>query len=85
MDEYMETCISLGAAAAANCVPCFEHYFSKAEDLGITNRDIKKAVDIAIKVRGGAHMAMKESIGEILKQNKVKSENCCAGTSTCCD
>ncbi len=27
--------IALGAATAANSGPCFEHYFSKAEKLGI--------------------------------------------------
>jgi len=29
MDQHTEICIALGAATAANCVPCFEHYFSK--------------------------------------------------------
>ena len=35
MDEHTEIFIALGAATAANCGPCFEHYFAKAEKLGI--------------------------------------------------
>ena len=84
MDEYTETCIALGAAAAANCVPCFEHYFTKAERFGITTGDIEKAVDIAVKVRGGAHMAMKDSLHKILKKRESQSETCCARASICC-
>lgn len=85
MDEYTETCISLGAAAAATCVPCFQHYFSKAESLGITTGDIEKAVEIAVKVRGGAHMAMKDSIQKILGKTKAQKGACCYGPAKCCD
>jgi hypothetical protein len=85
MDKYMEICISLGAATAANCVPCFEHYYSKAEDLGITPADVEKAVEIAVKVRGGAHMVMKDAIRNILNTDKPRGGTCCNGASQCCD
>jgi len=84
MDKHTEIYIALGAAAAANCVPCFEHYFSKAEDLGIETGKIQKAVEIAVKVRGGAHMVMKDSIRKILKNGNPQSQSCCSGTSKCC-
>jgi alkylhydroperoxidase/carboxymuconolactone decarboxylase family protein YurZ len=85
MDEHAEICIALGAAAAANCVPCFEHYLSKAEDLKVTPRDIEKAVEIAVKVGGGAQMVMKDSIRKILKKETKQTEKCCGGASTCCE
>ena len=62
MDAHTEIFVALGAAAAVNCVPCFEHYFSKAESLGIGKEEIQEAVDNAVKVRGGAHMVMKGAI-----------------------
>jgi alkylhydroperoxidase/carboxymuconolactone decarboxylase family protein YurZ len=85
MDEHTEIFIALGAATAANCGPCFEHYFSRAEKLGIGEEDIQKSVDIAVKVRGGAHMVMKENIQKIMKRNATRGENCCSGASSCCD
>jgi len=42
MNEHTEIFIALGAATAANCGPCFEHYFSRAEKLGIGKEDIQK-------------------------------------------
>ena len=85
MDEHTEIFIALGAATAANCVPCFEHYFSKAEKSNIDKEDIQKTVDIAVKVRGGAHMVMKEAIQKIMTPNMATEETCCSGASTCCD
>ena len=84
MDEHTKTCIALGAATAANCVPCFEHYFSTAEKLGIPTGDIEMAVEIAAKVRGGAHLVMKDSIRKILKSNGENREKCSSGTPKCC-
>jgi len=39
MDKHTELFIALGAATAANCGPCFDHYFSKAEELAIDKGD----------------------------------------------
>ncbi|MFZ0932150.1 MAG: hypothetical protein WAN11_26360 [Syntrophobacteraceae bacterium] len=30
MDEKTDLLICLGAATAANCIPCFDYYFKKA-------------------------------------------------------
>lgn len=86
MDEQTKIFIALGAATAANCDPCFEHYFSKAEKLGIDKESVKKAVAIAVKVRGGAHMVMKESIQRILTNKTTQPQtNCnCDSSSDCC-
>ncbi|CAB1076260.1 hypothetical protein D1AOALGA4SA_4057 [Olavius algarvensis Delta 1 endosymbiont] len=84
MDEQTKTYIALGAATAANCVPCFEHYFSTAEKLGIPTEDIEETVEIASKVRGGAHMVMKDSIRGIIKSNGSQREKCSSGTPKCC-
>ena len=85
MDEHTEIFIALGVASAANCGPCFEHYFVKAEKLGITKEDIQKAVDIAVKVRSAAHMVVKDTIQRVMTQDLTTTENCCSDDSTCCD
>ncbi|HKI50376.1 MAG TPA: hypothetical protein VKA69_13685 [Desulfobacteria bacterium] len=85
MDEHTEIFIALGAATAANCGPCFDHYFSRAEKLGIGNEDIQKAVDIAVKVRGGAHMVMKGAIQRTMKGEAAQAQDCCNQPSSCCD
>ena len=68
MDEKTTILICLGAATAANCVPCFEHYFKKAEALNLTTEEIQEAVDLAGKVKSGAQIAMRGSIGKIMGQ-----------------
>jgi alkylhydroperoxidase/carboxymuconolactone decarboxylase family protein YurZ len=85
MDEYTEIFIALGAATAANCGPCFEHYFSKALKLGIEKEDVQKTVDIAAKVRGGSHMVMKGTIQKIMRSDSFQREKSCSSASSCCD
>jgi alkylhydroperoxidase/carboxymuconolactone decarboxylase family protein YurZ len=85
MDEHTEIFVALGAATAANCGPCFEHYFSKAEKLGISKDDIRKTVDIAVKVKGGAQMVMTGAIERTMKQNAAQAQDCCSRASGCCD
>ena len=75
MDERVRLLISLGAATAANCVPCFEHYFKKAEALNLTPEEIQEAVDLAGKVKSGAQIAMRGSIGKIMGQ-EIQEDPC---------
>jgi len=85
MDEHTEIFVAIGAATAANCGPCFEHYFSKAKKLGIDRKDIQKTVGIAVKVRGGAHMVMRGTIEKILEGKGNSADTCCSVASACCD
>ena len=74
MDERTELLISLGAATAANCVPCFEYYFKKATDVGLTSEEMEKAVAIGNKVKTGASIAMRKSIRDITGGNGESDE-----------
>ena len=51
MDEKTELLICLGAATAANCVPCFDYYFKKASAAGITAEEVRKGVELACKIK----------------------------------
>ena len=66
MDKKTELLICIGASTAANCVPCFEHYFKKAAGMGLTPEEIQGAVELASKVKNGAHVMMKGSIRNIM-------------------
>ena len=84
MDERTSILICLGAATAANCVPCFEHYFRKAEALNLTAEDIQEAVDLAGKVRSGAQIAMRGSIARTIGQEPRETSGCCEKSGDSC-
>ena len=53
-DDKTKELISLGAATACNCTVCLEYHTAKARRLGITEADIKTAVEVGRMVRKGA-------------------------------
>ncbi len=86
MDDKTELLISLGAATAANCVPCFDYYFKKATAAGLRPNEITKAVEIGNKVKTGASIAMKKSIRDITGCDSEGDQH--AGTASdnpCCN
>jgi AhpD family alkylhydroperoxidase len=86
MDEKMSLLICLGASAAANCIPCFEHYHKKASAAGLTSEQILEAVELANKVKSGAHLVMRNRIKDYLGQEGPGSSCSCAPSQgSCCD
>lgn len=84
--EKADVLIAIGAATAANCIPCFEHLYEKAVTFGIPAGDIKRAVHIAGLVKNGAHTAISGSIDELLGSQDAGGSNCCdtaAGSCRC--
>jgi AhpD family alkylhydroperoxidase len=43
--------VALGAALASNCIPCIEHHIPLARKLGLTDFQIREAVQLADQVR----------------------------------
>ena len=85
MDEKTQLLVSFGAAGAANCMPCFEHYHEKAKELGLTQKDIMEAIDIAAKVKNGAQTAMRNFIYEIMEEERGEnSQSCCDNNNPSC-
>jgi alkylhydroperoxidase/carboxymuconolactone decarboxylase family protein YurZ len=66
MEENTRVLIGLGAAVAANCAPCFNHYHAKAKELKLTTDDIKTAVGIGGQMKTGGNLAMVKSVREIM-------------------
>lgn len=80
LEEKAETLIAIGAATAANCIPCFEHLYEKAVTSGITATEIKRASEIASLVKGGAGKAISRTIDELIG-SKERNESACRKTS----
>ena len=68
MEEKTQLLVCLGAAAAANCIPCFDYYYRKAQDCGLAPEDIQAAVECAYKIKNNINMLMKNSIRTLMGQ-----------------
>jgi len=85
MDEKTSLLICLGASTAANCIPCFEHYHKKASAAGLTSDEILEAVELANKVKSGAHVVMRNSIKNFIgRETSPDSCSCAPSKSSCC-
>jgi AhpD family alkylhydroperoxidase len=84
MDEKTKILISLGASAAANCIPCFEHHHGKALKTGLTNGEIQEAVEVAMQVKNGAHLTTRKFIDQTLDREGASPRSCCGPSASCC-
>ena len=84
MDERTKVLVFLGAATAANCIPCVEHYFGKAKTVGLSTDEIQEAVDLASQVKKGAHMAIKNCINGLLGEENEYALACGRQASKSC-
>ena len=86
LEDKIEKLIAIGAATAANCIPCFDHLYEKAINSGITLAEIKRASEIAGQVKKGAHIALTNSINELIRIKEAQDLPCdkTANKSCCC-
>jgi hypothetical protein len=85
LQDNIEIRIAIGAATAANCIPCFEHLYEKAVNAGVPLDDIKRASEIAGLVKTGAHSALTASINELIDNDESQPSTCCeGGERSCC-
>lgn len=84
MDEKTKLLICLGAATAANCIPCFEHYFGKAKKVGLAPDEIQETVDLASQVKKGAHIATRNFINGLTGEEKGFNLPCDRKASKSC-
>ena len=83
--DKIENLIAIGAATAANCIPCFEHLYEKAINSGITLAEIKRASDFAGLVKKGAHIALTNSVNELIGVEKTSDMPCDqVANKSCC-
>ncbi len=86
MDEKTSLLICLGASTAANCIPCFDHYHKKASAAGLTSEEILEAVELANKVKSGAHSVLRNRIKTLLGEEGPRPSCACGpAPGSCCD
>jgi AhpD family alkylhydroperoxidase len=76
MDEKLKEMIAIGASVTANCIPCIQHHFAKARKAGVTDKEIKTAVQIGKMVRKGAAQKWDEEINTLLSPSTEKQTGC---------
>ena len=90
MDQKTEILISLASSAAANCIPCFDHYFQQAKTQKLKVEDVEKTMEIAAKIKGAAAMFTKKAIETTMGTNSDANNCQCHGqangaaTESCC-
>jgi alkylhydroperoxidase/carboxymuconolactone decarboxylase family protein YurZ len=84
MDEKTKILICMGAATAANCIPCFEYYYGKAQEAGISCEEVQDTTDLASQVKKGAHMVLRNSISNCMNREKKYSMPCEKSTDRSC-
>lgn len=86
MDEKTKILISLGASTAANCVPCLEHYYGKAYEVGLTAKEMEEAAEIGVKVKRGADLLLRKSLEDLTAGEATdESPCCCSSDRSCCE
>ena len=84
LEEKTENLIAIGAATAANCIPCFEHLYENAITSGIPLAEIRRASDIAALVKKGAHTAITNSVNELLGSKETNDLPCSQTANNSC-
>ena len=85
LQDKIENLIAIGAATAANCIPCFEHLYEKAINSGITLSEIRWALDIAGQVKKCAHIALINSVNELIEIRETHDLPCSqTANKSCC-
>lgn len=85
LEDKIESLIAIGAATAANCIPCFQHLYEKAITAGVTLAEIQRAADIAGQVKKGAHIALTNSVNELMGIDETQAIPCSpTANKSCC-
>ncbi len=81
--EQVAELVAIGAAIAANCEPCFKYHYDQAKKLGVSERDMRYAVDLAQKVKDTpARAILKQAeryLGNATQESQARANACCVG------
>jgi AhpD family alkylhydroperoxidase len=58
MDNKIKELIAIGASISANCQPCLEYHTGKATEYGVSEQEIREAIEVGTLVRRGAASKM---------------------------
>lgn len=67
--------VALGAAIAANCVPCVKHHVPKGRKAGLSNAELTEVFELADRVRQVPARLVLESANQVLAGKVESPEN----------
>lgn len=70
MDSRTTELVAIAASVAGRCQPCFRHHLTKARELGISEEDIREAVDFAERIGNAGGQRMDEFVKDLLEEDK---------------
>ena len=82
MNKQTEEMIALGAAYAVNCGFCMEYHKQRALEAGLTQEEMRSAIEVAEGIKTGAYNRTRKYAGNLF--GSVKEEKCCPAGSECC-
>ena len=77
MDHQTELLISLASASAANCIPCFDHYYQEAENHNVDIEEIRKTIEISEKIKSASALFTKKAIHEFMGEEPEAIDCAC--------
>ena len=88
MDERTRERVAVGASVGAHCQPCLTYHVTKAREMGITDDEIREAIQVGHRVEKGAMAAMRTASSALLEVSGTTPAACCGPTaakgSGCC-
>lgn len=66
--------ISIGVSVGVNCQPCLQYCVAKAREIGMTEQEIRDAVNAGKVVRNGAMKKMNRYVEELLAEEDCSPE-----------
>jgi AhpD family alkylhydroperoxidase len=79
--EQVAELVAIAAAIGSNCEPCFKYHYDLARKLGVSNLDMRYAVDFAQKVKDTPARAMldiaERYLGPATPGTTAKAGACC--------
>ena len=80
MDAKLKEMIAIGASVSAHCQPCLTYHVGKARKFGVTNDELREAIEVGKMVSKGAGAKMNDFTETVLKNQSVtqaaESEGC---------
>ena len=77
VDMKTKEMIAIGASVTANCIPCIRYHFNKGREVGLTDVEIKVAIQVGKSVRTGAARKWDEEVSSLLTSSSEKQTAIC--------
>mgnify|MGYP005841630667 CR=1 FL=1 len=84
--EQVAELVAIAAAIGCNCEPCFKYHYDQARKLGVSDADMRRAVELAQKVKDTPARAMldlaERLIGNATPATIEVPSSCCAPSTS---